>query len=63
MAKKQTLDYKRVTPNDIKVSYSSGDKHTEVLARVVTRGTYFICDKSSQLEVKHDSSESSTHSE
>lgn len=40
MKEKPILSYERVKANNIKVTYSDGERRTEVIARVVKPGSY-----------------------
>jgi hypothetical protein len=42
--KSASLQYERVNPKEIKITYHSEGKSTEVVARVVRPGTYNKCD-------------------
>ena len=56
MAKEEKITYKRISPNDVKVIFSSGNIRTEVLARVVGHGSYEICKAPSNSVAKGKSS-------
>lgn len=55
MAKTATLKYERVNPKEVKITYQSEGKSTEVVARVVKSGTYRRCDTDGSCEVRQAS--------
>ncbi len=44
MPKSASIKYKRLNPKEVKITYQSNGKSTEIVARVVRPGTYNKCE-------------------
>ncbi|GAG60941.1 unnamed protein product [marine sediment metagenome] len=63
MSKKQSISYEELTPNDVRIIVNSGGESTEVMARVLERGSYTICDTPSEERGRKSNSKVVKHSE
>jgi len=62
MSKRESINYEKLTPNDIKIIVTSGNESTEVVARVLERGSYTICDSSYEERKRKNNTEPVSHS-